>query len=109
MPKYLFLICMEEGVHLPNGPADAMAWADDLDRRGIRETGNALQPRAEAKCVRVRGGRALITDGPFAETKEAIGGFDLIECESIDQAVEIAARHPVAAAGTIEIRELYAG
>ena len=61
-----------------------------------------------APCtVRVRGGKKLVTDGPFAETKEAVGGFDLIECGSLEEAVEIAASHPLAEAGTIEVRPLW--
>jgi hypothetical protein len=55
----------------------------------------------------VRGGKKLVTDGPFAETKEAVGGFDLIECHSLDEAVEIASKHPVAELGTIEVRPLW--
>jgi hypothetical protein len=57
--------------------------------------------------VRVRDGKTLVTDGPFAETKEAVGGFDLLECDSLEQAVEIAASHPVAQMGTIEVRPLW--
>jgi hypothetical protein len=57
--------------------------------------------------VRVRAGKKMVTDGPFAETKEAVGGFDLIEADSLDEAVEIAARHPVAQIGTIEVRPLW--
>jgi hypothetical protein len=57
--------------------------------------------------VRVRGGKTLVTDGPFAETKEAVGGFDLLECDSFEQAVEIAAKHPIAELGAIEVRPLW--
>lgn len=106
MPKYLFLICVEENVRIPNGREDGEAWAAEMDSRGVRHFGNALHERAEAKSVRVRDGKVLTTDGPFAETKEAIAGFDLIECGSIEEAVEIAGKHPVARAGTIEIRQL---
>ena len=61
-----------------------------------------------AKSVRVRDGKKLITDGPFAETKEVVGGFDILECGSLDEALEIASRHPVAEIGTIEIRPFWA-
>jgi hypothetical protein len=57
--------------------------------------------------VRVRGGKTMVTDGPFAETKEALGGFDLIECGSLQEAVQFAAAHPVAQSGTIEVRPLW--
>ena len=82
--------------------------------RGIIESGNfkagdALQPTSTATTVRVRDGKTLVTDGPFADTKEAIGGFDVIEAGSLDEAVEIAGAHPVAAFGTIEVRQLLEG
>jgi hypothetical protein len=57
--------------------------------------------------VRVRDGKTLVTDGPFAETKEAVGGFDLLECGSLEEAVEIAASHPLAQTGVIEVRPLW--
>ena len=60
-----------------------------------------------ARSVRVRNGKPMVTDGPFIETKEAVGGFDLIECGSLEEAVEIAAGHPVAQTGTIEVRPLW--
>ncbi|UUV29487.1 YciI family protein [Amycolatopsis roodepoortensis] len=65
-----------------------------------------LHPPASATTVRVRGGEALLTDGPFAETKEQIGGIDILERDSREQAVEAAKSHPWAAIGTIEVREL---
>ena len=64
-------------------------------------------PARRARSVRVRDGKAIVTDGPFTETKEAIGGFDVIECGSLEEAVEIAAGHPIAQMGTIEVRPLW--
>ena len=58
--------------------------------------------------VRVRGGKPFVTDGPFAETKELIAGFDVLECSSLEEAVDIASRHPVAAFGAIDVREFWA-
>jgi hypothetical protein len=58
----------------------------------------------DAKTVRMRGGKKMVTDGPFAEAKVVILGFDILECESMDEAVEIAAKHPMARAGRIEVR-----
>ena len=66
-----------------------------------------LAPPRRARTVRRRNGRMTVTDGPFAETKEAVGGFDLIEADSLEEAVEIASRHPVAESGTIEVRPLW--
>jgi hypothetical protein len=82
-------------------------WVDDLRARGIWLTGDQLAPPRRARTVRVRNGKTLVTDGPFAETKEVIGGFDLLECGSLEEAVEIAAAHPIAQMGTIEVRPLW--
>jgi hypothetical protein len=82
-------------------------WLDELRARGAWITGDQLAPPRRARSVRVRDGRPIVTDGPFVETKEAVGGFDLIECESLEEAVEIASRHPVAQIGTIEVRPLW--
>ena len=114
--KYLLLVCWDRermDAQTEPDPADLPAeeegfpWVDDLRDRGIWQIGDQLAPPHRARTVRVRGGRTLVTDGPFAETKEAVGGFDLLECESFEQAVEIAASHPVAQNGTIEIRPLW--
>ena len=75
--------------------------------RGIWQIGDQLAPPRRARSVRVRDGKTLVTDGPFVETKETVGGFDLLECESFEQAVEIAATHPLAEVGTIEVRPLW--
>lgn len=68
--------------------------------------GNALQPTATARSVRVRDGKTLTTDGPFAETKEQLGGFYLIEAGSLDEAEKVAAKIPGARFGTIEVRPI---
>jgi hypothetical protein len=73
---------------------------------GIWTIGDQLAPPRRARSVRVREGKTLVTDGPFTETKEAVGCFDLIECGSLDEAVEIAATHPIAQMETIEVRPL---
>jgi hypothetical protein len=94
------------------GPSEApkepegFPWLDDLQEKRKWITGDQLAPPRRARTVRVRNGKAMVTDGPFAETKEAVGGFDIIECASMDEAVEIAAAHPVARSGTIEVRPL---
>ena len=86
---------------------ESFPWLDDLHARGIWVTGDQLAPPRRARSVRVREGKAIVTDGPFVETKEAVGGFDIIECGSLEEAVEIAAGHPVAQIGTIEVRPLW--
>jgi hypothetical protein len=80
---------------------------DDLQARGIWQIGDQLAPPRRARSVRRRGGKTIVTDGPFVETKEAVGGFDLLECGSFEEAVEIAAAHPLAEIGTIEVRPLW--
>ena len=78
----------------------------DLESRGQFLSGSELQPVSTATTLRVRDGKELITDGPFAETHEQLGGYFLIEAENLDQATSIAARIPSAKTGTVEIRPL---
>jgi hypothetical protein len=85
---------------------EGFPWLDELQARNAWIIGDQLVAPSRARSVRVRGGKTLVTDGPFAETKEAVGGFDLIEAGSLEEAVEIAAGHPVAEFGTIEVRRL---
>ena len=83
---------------------DIADWVDDLIARGVSEFGERLRPGQDATTVRVRDGKALVTEGPYTEAKEWVGGFDLIDCADLDQAIEIAARHPAARWGTAEVR-----
>jgi hypothetical protein len=78
----------------------------DPDTAGRRLQGAVLAPTSAATTVRVREGRLLVSDGPFAETKELIVGFDLLECADLDEAIEVARTHPMARGGRIEIRPL---
>ena len=115
--RYLLLVCWDSehmnGQTEPdpgtvsNEFEEGFPWVDDLRRRGIWITGDQLAPPRRARSVRIRGGKKLVTDGPFTETKEAVGGFDLLECDSLEQAVDIAATHPNAEFGTIEVRPLW--
>jgi hypothetical protein len=83
-----------------------MAFTKDIVDRGIRQAGEALQPTATATTVRVRDGETLTTDGPFAETKEQLGGFYVVECKDLDEAIEVAARIPDARTGSVEVRPI---
>jgi len=83
-----------------------MAFTKDIVDRGIRQAGEALQPTSTATTVRVRNGETLSTDGPFAETKEQLGGFYVIEAKDLDEAVEIAVRIPDVRGGSIEVRPI---
>jgi hypothetical protein len=83
---------------------DYMAFTKDIVDRGIMQSGEALQPTATATTVRLRDGETLSTDGPFAETKEQLGGFYVVEAKDLDEAIEIAARIPDARGGSVEVR-----
>jgi hypothetical protein len=110
--KYLCLIHLDE-TEMASMPASDMSTlnAEHLDFNDrLRTSGHfivaeALQPASATACVRVRGGKASITDGPFAETKELIAGFYLIEARDLSEAIDIAATIPSARLGTVEVRE----
>ena len=104
--KYLLLICDDETVAslTPGQVAEHLAWVDEMTGRGIYRSGARLRPVADATTVRRRGDETLVSDGPFAETKELVGGFVLIEAADLDEAIEVAAKHPAAAFGTLELR-----
>jgi hypothetical protein len=84
--------------------ADYMSFTGDIKKSGQMLGGEALESTATATTVRVRGGKTLKTDGPFAETREQLGGFYLVEAKNLDEAVGIAARIPGARDGSIEVR-----
>jgi hypothetical protein len=79
-------------------------WLGETTGAGARPDGGRLQAARRAKTVRVRHGQVLVTDGPFAETKEQVAGYDIVECADLDEALDVASRHPTAVIGTIEIR-----
>lgn len=83
-------------------------WVADLIDRGISEFGERLRPGQDATTVKVRDGRVLVTEGPYTEAKEWVGGFDIIDCADLDEAIEIASRHPAARFGTAEVRPFMA-
>ncbi len=86
--------------------ADYRKLRDELQKSDRFVTGSQLQPISTATSVRVRDGKELVTDGPFAETHEQLGGYFLVEAENLDEATSIAARIPSAKTGTIEVRPL---
>lgn len=101
--KDLQALSPSEGVVLTR---DSLAYDQELDRAGRLVLAHALQPVSTATTVRVRDGRMSTTDGPFAETKEILGGFILVEAEDLDQAIHIAAGIPLAKLGSIEVRPI---
>ncbi len=107
--RYLMLVCGVEPDREPSEEdmAPAMAWTTEMTARGVRQSGHRLGPAGSATTVQVRDGEVLLTDGPFAETYEQILGYDLLECANLDEALEVAAEHPVARWGSIEVRPLW--
>jgi hypothetical protein len=105
--NYLLFIC-SDGIPTREKAATMQAevprWVEEMDGRGVRRLGQALQPSSEAVTVRVRDGQTLVSDGPFAESKEFVAGFDAIECADLDEAIEVAAKHPVSWFHSIEVR-----
>lgn len=87
--------------------AEYNAFTRETRDRGQFVAGEALEPTVTATSVRVRDGRTVVTDGPFAETKEALGGFYLLECKDLDEAIEMAAKIPAARDGTVEVRPIW--
>jgi hypothetical protein len=106
--QYLLLICGDEDVAVGDAE-DAVKWVETMNARGVRKFGAALRETSTATMVRSRDGEVLLSDGPFAETKEHILGFDLLECADLDEALEVAAAHPVARWGGVEVRPLQDG
>ena len=111
--RYLLLIYEVDRTGQPS-PEEAMAqnmryaaFTQEVRERGLFRAGEALEPTNTATTVRVRDGRALVTDGPFAETKEFLGGFYLLECRDLDEAIELAKRIPAVERGSIEIRPIW--
>lgn len=106
--QYIALIYRDEAIPMDMEPMMQAygAFNQELVASGSFVAGDALQPVATSTSVRVRGGKTEVTDGPFAETKEQLGGYYLMECENLDQAIEWAAKIPTAQTGTIEVRPI---
>ena len=103
--QYLLLICGDESAaeHADEGCG---GWTQEMTQRGLLRATGGLRPPGEARTVRVRRRQLLLSDGPFAETKEQIAGLVILECADLDEAVAAAARHPAAGYGTIEVRPM---
>jgi hypothetical protein len=106
--KYMLLIYMNENAmdetEREQCYTDSTQLAHDLQANGQYLSANPLQPVAAATSVRVREGKRLVTDGPFAETREQLGGYFLVDAKDLNAAIAIAARIPAARKGTVEIR-----
>ena len=102
--KYLCLVYMDEKTLDAVPDSDCMAYGESLRKSGRYIAAQALQPVHTATTVRVRDGKMSMTDGPFAETKEQLAGFYLIDAKDLDEAVQLAAKIPPARVGSIEVR-----
>ena len=109
--KYMLLCYDDEQAWARQGEAalkeamrEAVQLTHELHAKGQYRLASPLEPVSTAKSVRIRDGKRVVTDGPFAETREVLGGFYLIDVDNLDEAIAIAARHPGAPYGTVEIR-----
>jgi hypothetical protein len=104
--KFLLMLCADTSVDVSYVLPGCEAWSKEMASRGVLVDAMGLHPPASASTVRVRGDEVLLTDGPFAETKEQMGGVTLIECADHAEAVRVASSHPWAAVGMIEVRQV---
>jgi hypothetical protein len=111
--RYLLLIYSNEAAGAQASPAEQEAvmeayWAftNEVNEAGVNLGGEALQPTSTATTVRVRDGKTLTTDGPFAETKEQLGGYYIVKADNLDEAIAWAAKIPGAQVGSIEVRPI---
>ncbi len=108
--RYMLLICNDESAEtVPEEGlgAETETWVEEMEGREVRKSGDRLRPSSDATTVRVRADEVLISDGPFADTKDLIAGYDVIECADLDEAIKVASKHPMARFGTIEVRPFW--
>ena len=106
--RYLLMIYVNESPKVPEDYAETVdRWLAEMDSRGVRVTGSRLRPADETTTVAVVQGKLTLSDGPFAEAKEQVAGFDIIECNNLDEAITIAASHPTATFAHIEVRAFW--
>ena len=112
--RYMLLICADEKAEATVAPAEMtamvqghMRFAEELRAAGKMVVGERLRPDADASRIRAKAGQRQVTDGPFAETKEALGGFYLIECASKQEALEWAKKIPLRADGFVDVRPVW--
>jgi len=106
--QFMMFVCSDSDPDdKPEASGEVETWVDTLEKSGKRLMGDRLRPKADARTVRVRKGKVIVTDGPFAESKEVIVGFDILDCNSMEEAIAIAAKHPMARAGRLELRPFW--
>src|SRR4051794_11569352 len=112
--RYALLICGDESADAALSPdelqarmAKYMEWGEEMGRRGLLQGGERLRPTTDATTVQVRDAKVLTSDGPFAETKEQIGGYFVVDCQDLDDAIDVASKLPGARHGTVEVRPIW--
>ena len=112
--RYILMINSDEKWYASLPPEQLSAFTDEymqfgkeMSERGVLQGGERLRPTTDATTVRVREGDVLTTDGPFAETKEQIGGYYIVDCKDLDEAIEVASKIPAARHGSIEVRPIW--
>jgi len=112
--RYLLMICTDESsiAAMSHEEAQTMlgeygAFSEEMAARGVLQGGERLQPTTDATSIQVRDGKVLTVDGPFAETKEQIGGYFVVDCRDLDEAIEVTAELPGARHGTVEVRPIW--
>ena len=112
--RYMLLICTDQtaiGALSPDEESAMLAgyaaFGEEMGRRGVLQDGNRLRPTTDATTVRVQNGDVLTSDGPFAETKEQIGGYYVVDCKDLDEAIEVASKIPAAGHGAVEVRPIW--
>ncbi len=112
--RYLLMICTDESADGASSPEEQAAtfaeygvFMEEMGARGVLQGGERLRPTTDATTVRVRDGETVTSDGPFAETKEQVGGYYMVDCKDLDEAIEVAAKIPGAKFGSIEVRPIW--
>ena len=113
--KFLMLVSLDPTLDASNetndtddtGTLEVDDWVTKYDDAGVRLLGSQVRMAEDATSVTRRQGQLVVTDGPYAESREWIVGFDVLECDSLDQAVEVASRHPMARFGRLVVREAW--
>jgi hypothetical protein len=112
--RYLLMICTDETADQASSPeeqgatlAEYGAFTEEMGARGVLQGGERLRGTSDATTVRVRDGEIVTSDGPFAETKEQVGGYFVVDCKDLDEAIEVAAKIPGAKSGSIEVRPIW--
>ena len=105
--QYVMLVRVDPELAATEAGAPVEPWVEEGARTGMRLEGDPLEEVESATTVRVRDGKTLVSDGPYVETKEFIAGYDLLQADDLEQAIDYAARHPVAKFGALELREVW--